>query len=233
MKARILYMTAILGMAVSFGASAQVAGETFNSYIEVSGYAEQEVAPDVFYIRIVIDEQDSKGRYSLEDQEKEMIKTLRGLGIDTDKRLTRLSLSSTYYKRKSNLATGTYQLKLDGSELVAKALSVLDKLGISDVAFTKAEYSGIDSLKNEVRCQAVRNAREQAQSMAAAVGQNIGRCFYMYAGQSGNAILYAQPRMTKSMMLDASNGLGMEEEESVEFNNIKVSANVNAKFILE
>ncbi|MBQ0093847.1 MAG: SIMPL domain-containing protein [Bacteroidales bacterium] len=233
MKAGILYMAAILGMVVSFGASAQVTGETFDSYIEISGYAEQEVAPDVFYLRIVIDEQDGKGRFSLENQEKEMIKALRGLGIDTDGRLTRLSLSSRYYKRKNNLATGTYQLKLNGPELVSKALGVLDNLGISDVAFTKAEYSGIDSLRNEVSCRAVRNARDKAKSMAEAVGQNIGRCFYMYVGHSGNAILYAQPRMTKSMTMDASNGFGMEEEEIIDFNNIKVSANVNAKFVLE
>ncbi len=226
-------MTAILGMAASFGALAQAAGETFNSYIEVSGYAEQEVAPDVFYLRIVIDEQDGKGRYSLEDREKEMVRTLRALGIDTDGSLTRLSLSSRFYKRKSNLSVGTYQLKLGGSELVSKALGALDNLGISDVAFTKAEYSGIDSLRNEVNCQAVRNARKKAQAMAAAVGQNIGRCFYMYAGQNGNAILYAQPRMVKSMAMDVSNGFGVEEEESIDFNNIKVSVNVNAKFVLE
>lgn len=226
-------MAAILGMVVSFGASAQVTGETFGSYIEISGYAEQEVTPDVFYLRIVIDEQDGKGRFSLENQEKEMIKALRGLGIDTDGRLTRLSLSSRYYKRKSNLATGTYQLKLNGPELVSKALGALDNLGISDVAFTKAEYSGIDSLRNEVSCHAVGNARDKAKSMAEAVGQSIGRCFYMYVGHSGNAVLYAQPRMTKSMTMDASNGFGMEEEEIVDFNNIKVSVNVNAKFVLE
>ncbi len=233
MKARILYVAAILGMAVSFGATAQTTGEKFNSYIEVTGYAEQEVAPDVFYMKIVIDEMDSKGKTSLETQQKNMTSALQSLGIDTDSQLKRLSLSSSYYKRKTNIASGTYQLKLNRAEDVSRVWNALDNLSLSDVAFTKAEFSGIDSLRNEVRCRAVRNAREEAESMAGAVGQSIGKCFYMYVGQSGNAVLYAQPRMTKSVMLDAANGLGISEEESIEFNSIKVSANVNAKFVLE
>ena len=233
MKTRIIYMAAVLGMAVSFGAAAQTTGENYNSYIEVSGYAEQEVDPDVFYMRIVIDEMDSKGKNSLESQQKAMISALQTIGIDTDSQLKRLSLSSSYYKRKSNLASGTYQLKLNRAEDVSRVWSALDNLALSDIAFTKAEYSGMDSLRNEVKSKAVRNAREQAQSMAGAIGQTVGKCFYMYVGQSGNAILYAQPRMTKAVMLDAANGLGISEEESIEFSSIKVSANINAKFVLE
>ncbi len=130
------------------------------------------------------------------------------------------------------MQVATYQLKLNRADDVAKVLSALNNLGISNVSFTKAEYSGMEALKDEVRRDAVRNARQQAESMADAIGQTIGKCFYIYCGYSGNAVLYAQPRMNKSvMMMDMA--MGEESvEESIEFDNIKVSMNVSAKFVL-
>ena len=40
--------------------------EAFPSYIQVTGRSEMEVAPDEFYLSIVIDEKDSKGKISVE-----------------------------------------------------------------------------------------------------------------------------------------------------------------------
>lgn len=207
--------------------------ETFPSYIEVNGFAEKEVAPDVFYMRIEIREQDSKGKITLKQQQRNMISALKDLKIDTDKQLTRLSLSSVYYNKRTNFETAVYQLKLNNAEDVSNVVNILDELGISNVAFTKAEYSKLEELKNEVRQNAVRNAQQQAQSMASAIGQNIGKCFYMNSGYSTNGVLYAQPRMTKAVMYDAAANGAVEEEASIEFNNIKVSVNVDARFILE
>lgn len=205
-----------------------------NSFIEVTGYAEKEVAPDVFYMRIEINESDSKGKSALEQQQKSMISSLKAIGVDTDKQLTRLSLSSSFHNRKTNLASATYQLKLKSAESVSKVWRRLDELGISNVSFTKAEYSGIEELRNEVRQEAVRNARQQASSMAEAIGQSIGKCFYMYCGHSGNAVLYAQPRMMKTMLMaDGANAIEEESAENIEFNDIKVSMTVSAKFALK
>ena len=46
-------------------AAAQVQ-EAFPSYIQVNGRAEREIAPDEFYLQIVINERDSKGKVSVE-----------------------------------------------------------------------------------------------------------------------------------------------------------------------
>ena len=206
--------------------------ENFQSFVEVNGYAEKEVAPDVFYMQININEEDTKGKKTLEQQQRSMVSALKALKIDTDKKLTRESLSSYFYNRKTNMQVATYQLKLNKAEDVAKVLSALDDLGISNVSFSKAEYSRIDELKDEVRKDAVRNAKQQAESMAEAIGQTVGKCFYIYCGYSGNAVLYAQPRMSKAVM---NMDMAVEEayeEESIEFDNIKVSMNVSTKFVL-
>ena len=163
---------------------------------------------------------------------KKMLSALKNLSVDTEKQVTRLSLSSQYHNRKNNYAYASYQIKFKSSDQLSKAWQKLDELGITDVYFTKAEYSDIEKLKEEVRKEAVKNAQEIAKSMAEAIGQSIGKCFYISSGYSGNSTLYAQPRITKSAMLyDAAAGVA-EEEESIEFDNIKVTVNVSTKFIL-
>lgn len=213
------------------GARAQ-STETYPSYVEVTGYAEKEVTPDVFYMRVEINEVDSKGKNSLEQQQKSMLSSLKALGVDTDRQLTRLSLSSSFYNRKTNLSSAVYQLKLGSAETVSKVWRKLDDLGISNVSFTKAEYSRIEEFKDEVRREAVRNARQQASSMAEAIGQKIGKCFYMYCGHSGSPVVYAQARMVKGLAMNAADTVE-ESGDGIEFNNIKVSISVSSKFVLE
>lgn len=206
-----------------------------DSYVEVNGSAEQEVAPDTFYLRVDIDEQDSKGRKTLDQQQNDMLNALKSLGVDPDKQVVRLSLSSTYYNRRSNMATAAYQIKLTSPAQLSKVWSRLDELGLSGVKFQKAECSTIDKVKDDVRRLAVLNARDQAASMANAIGQTVGRCFYIYGGYSDASAVYARPVMlSKSMM---ANGANMAEEDaggdSLEFDKIKVSAKVTARFVLQ
>ena len=222
----------LIAAASGTGLKAQDNG-AFQSFIEVNGYAEKEVAPDIFYLRINIDEQDTKGKKSLEQQQKSMLNVLKSSGIDTEKQLVRLSLSSSFHNRKTNMATASYQLKLNSADDVSRIWQKLDALGLSDISFVKAEYSLIDELKDEVRQLAVKNARQQAESMAGAIDQSIGKCFYIYCGYSGNSAVYAQPRvLTKAAFSDSMNEMAVEEE-SIEFDNIKVSINVSTKFVLE
>lgn len=207
--------------------------EAFPSYVEVNASAEKEVAPDTFYIRIDIDELDSKGKKSLDQMQNDMMKTLRQHGIDTEKQLVRLSLNSSYFNRKNNMASASYQLKLNDAVTVAKVWQSLDALGLSRISFVKAEYSKIDSLRNEARKEAMLNARSQASIMAEAVGQTIGKCFYINGGYSGNSVVYAQPRLKSMAYMADSVNAAPEQEENIQFDNIKITANVSAKFVLE
>ncbi|MCQ2182741.1 MAG: SIMPL domain-containing protein [Bacteroidales bacterium] len=222
-----------VSVAVPFSGAAQES--KFNdSYIEVNGSAEQEVAPDLFYLRVDIDEQDSKGRKTLEQQQRDMLNALKTLGVDLEKQVVRLSLASSYYNRKSNMAHSAYRIKLTSAEQLSKVWNRLDELGLSEVSFQKAECSTITKVQDEVRQLAVRNAREQAASMAAAIGQTIGKCFYIYGGYNDTPAVYSQPRrLTKTMSLDSVNMAEEAEAESLEFDNIKITARVTARFVLE
>ena len=182
--------------------AAQTVGEAFPSYIQVNGRAEKEITPDEFYLSVVIDERDSKGKLSVESQQRDMIAALRRLGVDVEKQLKVANLSSEFFKKKSSVATAKYQLQLGSAAEVARAWQALDELGISNVSILKVSHSQLDRLKEEVRVEAMRNARDNARTLAEAVGQRIGKCFYVY--DSNNDVMPAYYNNSMVMRSKAS-----------------------------
>lgn len=209
--------------------------EAFPSYIQVTGRAEKEVSPDEFYLSIIINERDSKGKISVESQRNDMIAALKKLGINVEKQLKVANLSSEFFKKKSSLAQAKYQLQLGTAAEVSKVWQALDALNISNVSIAKVTHSKLSEFKEEVRIAAIRNARENAQTLAAAIGQQIGKCFFIY--DSNNDIVpryYNNKMMARGVTMDFANDeTAIEEEETLEFKTIKLEYNIQAKFVLE
>ena len=213
-------------------AAAQVQ-EAFPSYIQVNGRAEREIAPDEFYLQIVINERDSKGKVSVESQQRDMIAALKRLGVNVEKQLKVANLSSEFFKKNTSVATAKYQLQLGSSAEVGKVWQALDGLGISNVSILKVSHSQLERYKSEVRVEAMRNARQNAATLAEAIGQTIGKCFYVY--DSNNDVMpvfynnIAVMRSAKAF--DAAEAAA--GEEPLDFKTIKLQYSVQAKFVLE
>ena len=143
---------------MAFPAMAQMQ-EAYPSYIQVNGRAEKEITPDEFYLQVVINERDSKGRISVESQQRDMIAALRKLGVDVEKQLKVANLSSEFFKKNTSVATAKYQLQLGSAAEVAKVWQALDALGISNVSILKVSHSKLEAYKQEVRLAAMRNAQ--------------------------------------------------------------------------
>lgn len=167
-------MILMAALALVFLPAAAQTEEAFPSYIQVNGRAEKEIVPDEFYLSIVINERDSKGKISVESQQREMIAKLRGMGINVEKQLKVANLSSEFFKKKSSVATAKYQLQLGSAAMVAKVWQALDGMGISNVSIQKVSHSNIEQLKEEVRVAAMKNAQQSARTLANAIGQQIG-----------------------------------------------------------
>ncbi|MDE6070014.1 MAG: SIMPL domain-containing protein [Alistipes sp.] len=214
--------------------SAQTA-EAYPSYIQVTGRAEKEIVPDEFYLSITLDERDSKGKISVESQQREMIAALRKLGVDIEKQLKVANLSSEFFRKNTSVATAKYQLQLGSAAEVAKAWQALDNLGISDVSILKVSHSQLDAFKKEVRVEAIRNAQQSARTLAEAIGQTIGKCFYIWDSNSDIVpAYYNNAVVARSMkMMDAAAGESVVEEEPLDFKTIRLQYSVNAKFVLE
>lgn len=230
----ILPALAALMALVALPAAAQMQ-EAFPSYIQVNGRAEKEVTPDEFYLSIVINERDSKGKVSVEQQQREMTAALKRAGIDVEKQLKVANLSSEFYRKNSSVATAKYQLQAGSAAEVAKIYQLLDGIGISNVSILRVTHSQIDRLREEVRVEAIRNARANAATLAEAIGQQVGKCFYIY--DSNNDVMpayYNNAVVMRSMKaMDTAEAGSGEEDESLDFKTIKLQYNVQAKFVLE
>ena len=213
-------------------AAAQVQ-EAFPSYIQVNGRAEREIAPDEFYLQIVINERDTKGKVSVESQQRDMIAALKRLGVNVEKQLKVANLSSEFFKKNTSVATAKYQLQLGSSAEVGKVWQALDGLGISNVSILKVSHSQLERYKSEVRVEAMRNAKQNAATLAEAIGQTIGKCFYVY--DSNNDVMPVfynnMAVMRSAKAFDAAEAAA--EEEPLDFKTIKLQYSVQAKFVLE
>lgn len=227
---KLIAMAVVALMALPAAAQMQ---EAYPSYIQVTGRAEKKLTPDEFYLQIVINERDSKGKISVESQQRDMVAVLRKLGVDVEKQLKMANLSSEFFKKNTSVAMAKYQLQLGSSGEVAKVWQALDDLGISNISILKVTHSQLDKYKQEVRLEAMRNARESAQEMAGAIGQTIGKCFYIYDSNSNVLpVMYDNAVLMRSAKAVAD-AESVAEEDPLEFKTIKLEYGVQAKFVLE
>ena len=128
---KLILIAAVALMALPAAAQVQ---EAFPSYIQVNGRAEKEITPDEFYLSVIINERDSKGKISVESQQRDMIAALKRLGVNVEKQLKVANLSSEFFKKNTSVATAKYQLQLGSAAEVSKVWQALDNLGISNVS---------------------------------------------------------------------------------------------------
>lgn len=221
----------LMAAAVLFSLAAMAEGPERNC-IQVTGRAVKEFTPNEFYMRIVIDERDSKGKISVEEQQRQMIATLKGLGVNIEKQLLFADLSGEFFKRKTSVASATYQLKLFSAKEVAEVQQALVDLGLSAVFLERVSHSDIEKFKHEVRRASVVNARECAEELAEALGQKAGRCFYI-----NDSNYDITPRYNNMLRMNTSSrsydAVEAEvEEPSIDFKVIKIEYSVQARFDL-
>lgn len=230
MKKMMLVLAALVVVAAS--ASAQQT-EAFPSYIEVTGVAEKEVAPNEIYLSITINERDSKGKISVDEQQREMLAALKKLGVKPDSQLKMVDLTSSYFKRGNALAKAQYELKLGSAVEVAKVWRALDGLGISQVTVQKVSHTDLEKFKAETRTEAIRAARDNARALAEAIDQKAGKCFWIADYSSPVRTVYAAANLKSRAMVEEASFDAVVEEEGLEFQTINLQHRVQAKFVLE
>lgn len=234
--------TLILLLLTSLFANAQTGDKNFidQNYIEVTGKSEMEITPDLIYIKILINEKDNKNRTSLTDRENAMISTLKGIGIDITKDLLIQDMSSNfkyYWLTKNEIfLSKEYQLIVHDGKTAGKVFIELEKIGISTISIEKLDHSNIEKFRKEVKIEAVKAAKEKAEALANAVGQNIGRAIHIqelegnYIG-SGNGAPGAANRI---MIRGASSLYGSRAPEpEMDFEKIRLEYSILCRFELK
>lgn len=201
-------------------------------YVETSAVVDTLVVPDRIYLAIALRESDSKGKKSIEEQERLLQQQLQSLNINTKKDLHLLNAGSNYknylLKAQDIHKSKLYSLVVGDAVTVGKVINALESAGISNVIVTKAEYSKSDQLVLKLKSIAVLRAREQAMYMAEPLNQKIGKALQI----SDKSISFSSLSSDKPLMI---RGVASSNDSPVDidFEKIKFSSRVDVKFELQ
>jgi uncharacterized protein YggE len=238
---QILTLAFLLTTILAFGQTNKTNTEE-QPYIEVTGTAEKEVVPDEIYIGIVIREKYvNKVKVTIEEQEEKLKSAVKSLGID----LTYLYLSDVNadyvkvsWQKKDVLTKKDYTLKVSNATTVGQVFLELEKLEITDAYISRVNHSQIDSLRKEVRIQAIKAAKDKADYLLTAIGEQTGQPLII----KENEIIPNQAITNVNVRGSLSNstvyyvdGLKMKSEDNneIQFQKIKIQTTIYVKFLIK
>ena len=206
-------------------------------YIEVNGSADTLVTPNEIYIRILLSEKDTRDRASIEELEQKMVTALKGMDLDTEKDLTTSDMTSNFksylLKSKDVIKSKMYTLKVKDAITASKVFIKLEESGISNTSIERIDHSDLNNLKNRMRTKAILDAKERAIALTKPLDQTIGSAINIVDTDNNSQLLQGRVPgiQVRGMTLVQSNGY--IDLPKIEFEKIKVTAGINAKFLLK
>lgn len=216
-----------------FAGQAQTKTFIDQPYIEVAGNADTMVTPDEIFIKIEISEADTKNKTSVEELERKMYDALKAMGIDVEKNLTTSDMASNfknYFLRgKQVLKSKEYMLKVSDAVTASKVFMKLEDLGISNTSIDHVDYSRMEEMKNLMRSRAMENAKARALALTKPLHQEVGPAIFI----SDNEVYIVRPMERQAGIVLYEKQNSAQDLPKIDFEKIKVSSNINAKFILK
>ena len=180
MKRTFILSATIAALMVIFPATTATAQNVTEPYIDISTKVHREVMPDELYLRITISEKDYKGKKSLEELQRAMIKALEKNGIDISESLTLNYMGSDisykiFSKKVVPNSEATYILKLHDATTMQQVIASLEEQQISSIELERVKFTKVKELKQEMAVEAMKQAQAEAKVLAGAIGQEIGK----------------------------------------------------------
>ena len=203
-------------------------------YIEVKASVDTLVIPDKIFMKIILSENDTKDKISVEELENRMAEKLNSIGINVQKQLSLNDLTSNFkkylLKQKDVMKNKTYTLIVYDAKTAGTVIQELEKINISNVNIDYAEYSKIEQLKNTLRRKASIKAKEIAKSIIEPFGQKVGNVIYA----SDKTQIQAYQNIEEVVVMGYSAKAKTEYKPiDIEFKKVNVSSEVIATFKIE
>ncbi len=198
-------------------------------YIEVTGEGKMEISPDEIYLSIFINEAD-RGKLSMEKLEKDMLRKLTDLGIDTDEQVRVLNFNSGFRNRVLGQKINTskqYELLLKETKQVPQVYAELEELNISNINLIRVDHSDRESLEMDVKVAAVRSAKEKAERMLEELGNSVGQPLYIKELNQG---YYPG---SSDFQIRGVASVSNEALPDLDFRTIVIQYNVQVRFAIE
>jgi uncharacterized protein YggE len=208
--------------------------------IEVTGSAEAEVTPDIIYFAISLKEyfkdNGNRNKVEIETLEQQLQKAVLDAGIPKENfTINNISSYNYTWEKKKNpefLARKQYRIKVTDLSKLNQIMNAVDQRGIEYTNIESYDYSGMESLKRNLKVKALQAARDKAGYLAEAVGEKIGGALDI---QEINNEYYPQPIYRANVMMKAD---GMAAPEAapmpdIDFKKIKLNYQMRAVFELK
>ncbi len=207
--------------------------------IEVTGTAETEVTPDIIYIGITLKEyfrdNNSKKKIEIEELERQLQTAVEQAGIPKENfTINNISSYNWPWEKKKNpdfLATKQYRIKVTDLSKWNQIMNAVDSKGIQNTNIESYDHSKMETMKRDLKIQALKTAKDKATYLAEAVGERLGAALEI---QEVNNSYYPQEmnvRMNQAM------DKAMEEDgaamPSIDFKKIKLNYQMRAVFELK
>ena len=207
-------------------------------YIEINASAQRKVTPDEIYLTITVKESDYKGKKSLQQVQQAMVSILRKNGVDIDEQLTVLSMGSAvklknFSSRIKTMTTAQYSLRLNDVGTMQNIISELEEQEISNIILSGTKYTRTKELESELGIEAVKNAKEKATQLAAAIGQEAGKAIYINTWGMNSTSPVRNLRMNKAMATEESAAADTYEAPRLSIAETEYTVTVNARFELK
>lgn len=205
--------------------------------IEVSGTAETEVTPDIIYIGISLREYvDNKRKVEIEVLERQLQTAIIKAGIPKENfTINNISAYNYSWDRKKNpdfLASKQYRIKVSELSKWDQIINAVDPKAVQYSNIEGYDYSKMESLKKDLKIQALKAARDKALYLAESIAEKLGQALEI--NESGNEF-YPQPMYRTNMLMKPDAGGVMESSPmpDVDFKKIKLSYQMRAVFELK
>ena len=227
-------------LATSISVMGQNNEETEKPSIEVTGKAEMEVMPDEIFISITLRErQEGREKITIQKQESDLKEKLKGIGVPLDD----LMLSDAHadyvkinWKKKGVVAKAEYMLKVGDALTVGKVFGELDVLKINDATISSVSHTQIIELKKQIRISAIKAAKDKADYLLAAIGEETGQALKVneqdasYSMDGSNLNIRGARSNSSYYYIDGMKVKGSEPEQVIQFKKIKLQSAIYVKF---
>lgn len=205
-------------------------------FIETTAKVDTLVSPDRIYLSIIISENDTKGRQTVEELERKLTSKLEALGIELEHQLTLSDLSSNfkkYFLRKQDiLKAKSFELLVYDAKSAGQVIYELEGIGISNVDLERTEFSKIEALKLKLKSKAIEKAKKQADALVQPLNQTVGKAIFISDLKTNRANVL-QGRVS-GIRIRGNSSIKQEYVATpVEFEKIKIESQINVKFIID
>ncbi len=242
----------LAALLISFLSHSQTTQE--KPYIEVNGYAEKEIIPDEIYIGInIIEKTENRIKVTIQEQEEKLKTSLKAININLDD--FALSDASSDYVRvrwntKDVITRKSYTLKVASALQVGQVYLELEKLDIKEARIERVNHSQLDSLKREIRINAIKDAKTKADYLLENIGEKTGNALvvsetpYSTIERISTRDVMRMPAIDAAMATTITDNYGESygsydskissyKSDTIEFRKIKLRSNVYVKFAIK